>query len=178
MWNNNKIYWYLIILVSLFILVLCTRTQVSGIQISLDEKEQKEIQLQSNRDEVNKLNWIKSKITSENIDLSKYFETISEDKLISYIYWEIERNNTSTNWWTTIVRSLSISEPTVNEIGFKETKVVLNLRVGNEEEMYKILDFFIKEDSKYKFFIESFTYPNTWNDTNFNVTIPLKIYNI
>jgi hypothetical protein len=56
--------------------------------------------------------------------------------------------------------------------------IVLNLRVSNEDRMYKILDFFIKEeeDSKYKFFIDSFYYPNNIQDSSFNITIPLKIF--
>jgi hypothetical protein len=36
--KNNKIYSYIIILVSLFILVLFTKDQFTYIQISLDEK--------------------------------------------------------------------------------------------------------------------------------------------
>gem|GEM_PF-4470947 len=43
--------------------------------------------------------------------------------------------------------------------------------------MFKILDFFIDKDSKYKFFIESFNYPKTDGESgSYNVTIPLKIF--
>jgi hypothetical protein len=42
--------------------------------------------------------------------------------------------------------------------------------------MYNILDFFIKEDSEYKFFIDSFYYPGNIQDSSFNITIPLKIF--
>jgi hypothetical protein len=42
--------------------------------------------------------------------------------------------------------------------------------------MYKALDFFVSEDSKYKFFIESFSYTNVGQDSGFNITIPLKIF--
>jgi hypothetical protein len=54
--------------------------------------------------------------------------------------------------------------------------IVLNLRVSSEDRMYKVLDFFVKEDSKYKFFIDSFSYLNNAQDSSFNITIPLKIF--
>jgi hypothetical protein len=71
---------------------------------------------------------------------------------------------------------MSLKEEKVNEIWFSQTDIILNLRVSNEDRMYKILDFFIKEDSKYKFFIDSFSYPNNVQDTALNITIPLKIF--
>ena len=61
--KNNKLYGYIIILISLFIVVLFTRNQISSMQVKLDEKEQKEIELQTKRDELQKLNDIKSKIS-------------------------------------------------------------------------------------------------------------------
>jgi hypothetical protein len=54
--------------------------------------------------------------------------------------------------------------------------ITLNLRVPNEDRMYEILDFFVKQDSTYKFFIDSFTYPNNGQDADFNITIPLKVF--
>jgi hypothetical protein len=81
----------------------------------------------------------------------------------------------STGWVVTI-RSVSLKEWKVNEIWFNEAEVTLNLRVPSEDKMYKILDFFVSEDSKYKFFINSFSYPSNTQNSDFNITIPLKIF--
>jgi hypothetical protein len=42
--------------------------------------------------------------------------------------------------------------------------------------MFEILDFFVSEDSKYKFFIDSFSYPINTENSDFNISIPLKIF--
>jgi hypothetical protein len=80
--------------------------------------------------------------------------------------------------WIVSVRSISLQEEKVNEFWFKEMWIVLNLSVPNENRMYRILNFFIWNNSKYKFFIESFSYPNnssTWS-SDFNITIPLRVF--
>ena len=175
--KNNKLYGYIIILISLFIVVLFTRNQISSMQVKLDEKEQKEIELQTKRDELQKLNDIKSKIETESSDINKYIYKISEDELINYIYSKVEEDNLKYADWVTTIRSLSISKWELNEIGFYESNISLNLRVPSEDRMFKILDFFIDKDSKYKFFIESFNYPKTDGESgSYNVTIPLKIF--
>ncbi len=175
--KNNKLYGYIIILISLFIVVLFTRNQISSMQVKLDEKEQKEIELQTKRDELQKLNDIKSKIETESSDIDKYVNKISEDELINYIYSKVEEDNLKYADWVTTIRSLSISKWELNEIWFYESNVTLNLRVPSEDRMFKILDFFIDKDSSYKFFIESFNYPKTDGESgSYNVTIPLKIF--
>jgi len=69
-----------------------------------------------------------------------------------------------------------MSEWKLNEIGFMESTIMLNLRIPTEDRMFKILDFFIKDGSKYKFFIDSFTYPKLDSESSYNITIPLKIF--
>jgi len=175
--SNNKIYWYIIILLSLFILVLVTRNQISDIQVKLDEKEIKEVELQSKRDELQKLNDIKTKLETQDNDIDKYINEVKEDEIINYIYSKIEEDNLKYSDWVSTIRSLSISKWELNEIWFYESNISLNLRVPSEDRMFKILDFFIKKDSKYKFFIESFNYPKTDSESgSYNVTIPLKIF--
>jgi hypothetical protein len=78
--------------------------------------------------------------------------------------------------WIIVVRSLSLQEERVNELGFKELWVTLNLNVPNENRMFRMLDFFVGTNSKYKFFVDSFTYPNQVGLTNFNISIPLKVF--
>lgn len=174
--KNNKLYWYIIVLISLFILVLFTRNQISSIQINLDEKEQKEIELQTKRDELQKLNDIKIKVESKENTVDKYINKLNEDEILSYIYSKVEEDNLKYTDWTSSIRSLSISEWKINEIWFYESLVTLDIRVPSEDRMHKLLDFFVKDDSKYKFFIESFSYPKITADSSYNITIPLKIF--
>lgn len=175
--KNNKIYWYVIILISLFILVLFTRVQLENIQNSIDEKFKSEANYQSARDEISRLNNIESELNSSEIDVSKYTNEVDEDNIIDYIFGNIENDNKDiASIGEVIVRSISFREGKINETWFNETNIVLNLRVPNEDRMYNILDFFIKEDSEYKFFIDSFYYPGNIQDSSFNITIPLKIF--
>jgi len=174
--KSNKIYWYIIILLSLFIFVLFTRNQITNMQFKFDEKEEKENVLQSKRDELQKLNDIKIKVNSEESDVNSYISHFSEDELIDYIYSKIEEDNLKYTDWVSIIRSISMSEWKLNEIGFMESTIMLNLRIPTEDRMFKILDFFIKDGSKYKFFIDSFTYPKLDSESSYNITIPLKIF--
>lgn len=175
--TNNKIYSYIIILLSLFILVLFTRNQISSLQVKLDEKEMKETELQSKRDELQKLNEIKLKVNSKDNWIDKYINKVKEDEIISYIYSKVEEDNLKYSDWISTIRSISITEWKINEIWFYESLITLNIRVPTEDRMFKILDFFVKEDSKYKFFIESFSYPKKVEaESSYNITIPLKIF--
>ncbi|MDR2640393.1 MAG: hypothetical protein LBC61_03595 [Candidatus Peribacteria bacterium] len=77
-------------------------------QISLDEKEQAEINLVSARNEVSRLNEIESKLNESSsgttssgtisdirANVNKYLNSITEDDIIDYIYSQIERDNKS-----------------------------------------------------------------------------------
>lgn len=174
--KNNKLYWYIIILFSLFILVLFTRNQISSLQVKHDEKSQAKIELENKRQELQILNDIKIKVEQEWNGIDKYINKISEDELINYIYSKIEEDNLKYTDWVSTIRSLTITEWELNEIGFYESNISLSLRVPSEDRMFKTLDFFVKEDSKYKFFIDSFSYPKKWLDSSYNITIPLKVF--
>lgn len=174
--KNNKIYSYIIVLIWLFILVLFTKSAFDKIQISADEKRIEEAKLQTARDKVQKLNEIEVKLNEEADTISKYMENFSEDEMIDYIYNEIEKKNMGWEKWIVVVRSLSIKEAVVNELWFSEVNLTLNLRVPTIERMRDTLDFFTSEDSKYKFFIDSFSLPSTIAESWFNITIPLKVF--
>lgn len=174
--KNNKIYSWLIILVSLFILVLFTKWQFEQIQISLDEKRIEESKHDDARNKLQKLNEIETKLNQEEKTISQYINNFSEDDIIEYIYNEIEDKNLGWEKWITTVRSLSIQDSSINELWFMESSLILNLRVPSLDRMKEILDFFVNEDSKYKFFIESFTMPNNISENWFNITIPLKVF--
>ncbi|MDR0771721.1 MAG: hypothetical protein LBF15_01265 [Candidatus Peribacteria bacterium] len=91
--KNNKIYSYIIILVSLFILVLFTKDQFTYIQISLDEKSMAETDLAIARARRAELNEIETRLNSGEINVTQYISEIREDDIIDYIYSQIDRDN-------------------------------------------------------------------------------------
>ena len=174
--NNNKFFWYILILISLFILVLFTRIQLMNLQVNLDEKTSNEQSLEEQRSELQRLNDIKNNLDEDNEDIEKYLVDFSEDEIITYIYSAIEADNLKYTDWVVVVKNITITEWTKNEMWFMESSITLNLRVPSDVRLYKILDFFGKSDSKYKFFIDSFSYPNVEWETNFNISLPLKVF--
>lgn len=173
--KNTKIYSYIIILIWLFVLVLFTRNAYEKIQVSLDDRQIEQNNLESARQKVDRLNTLELKYSGQETEIAKYTASFTESEIISYIYAEIDRRNM---WWQSVAttRSLSLKEWTVNEIWFHEANLILNLRVPNEARMKDMLNFFVRDDSKYKFFIDSFTVPEAATDAGFNVTIPLKVF--
>ncbi len=174
--KNNKIYWYIIILIALFIFVLFTRWQFSEMQVKLDEVSINEFSEQESRNRLSELNKIQNEIKTSDISYENYLVEINEDEIIDYIYWKIEEDNLTYNDWIAIVRNLSISKWDINEIGFNEATINLSMRVPSEQRMMNMLNFLTKEDSKYKFYITSFDYPKVNQGSSFNINIPLKIF--
>ena len=171
--KNNKFVSYLIVLIALFIVILVTKNQITTLQENNDLKETYNMSLSDKKSKLNDLNQLKNKLSSTSQNTDKYNIDINEDEIIDYLYSHIEDTNGSN--WIIIVKSISITEPTDTEIWFKETNINLNLRVSNEEKLVNMLDFLTSEDSKYNFFISSFTFPY-WNiDKSFNVSIPLRV---
>ena len=173
--KNTKIYSYIIILIWLFILVLFTRSAYEMIQLSIDDKNIEENNLEIARQKVDRINTLELKYTGQDAEIAKYTANFNENEIISYIYSEIDRRNMG---WQNVAtaRSLSIKEWTVNEIWFHEANIILNLRVPNETRMKDMLNFFSRDDAKYKFFIDSFSIPEWATDAWYNVTIPLKVF--
>jgi hypothetical protein len=101
---------------------------------------------------------------------------IKEDEILEYIYSKIETDNLNYEDWAAVVRNISITKGDINEIGFNEATLNLSLRLPSEQRLMDILDFFTWEESKYKFFINSFVYPKISTWSSFNVNIPLKIF--
>lgn len=177
-WKNNKLNWYLLILLSLFILVLFTKNQVSLMYLNLEEKSIKQSELEVKREELNKLDAIRSKAEDKNSWLDKYSKKLKEEELMYYIYSKIDSDNLKYSDWISTIRSLNISEWKINELWFYESTVTLSVRVPNETAMFRLLDFFIDDKTEYKFFVDSFNYPKNenWLDSSFNVTVPLKVF--
>lgn len=187
--KNNKIISYILILISLFIIVLFTKNYIFELQAKLEEKSTITKKVSEKREEFKEVKNIKSSLEEnwDELDVQKYVTEIKEDDIVDYIYSMIEDGNswktTPTSYWLAFVNSLSISKWKKNEIWFLESDITLNLRVEKELRMKKILDFFTSKDSKYKFFITSFSYNKPGftqvksNDKSFfDITIPLKVF--
>ncbi|MFK7780455.1 MAG: hypothetical protein QM490_04970 [Candidatus Gracilibacteria bacterium] len=171
--KNNKFVSYLIILITLFILVLITKGKFDVLQEKLDSKETLSFSLDEKREELLELNAKKDELAKSSENIDKYMVEIKEDELIDYIYSYIEKINDRDG--VVIVKSISISEPEDTEIGFKQSNITLNLRIPNETRLKQILDFLTGPESKYNFFISSFSFPYSNTEGSYNVSVPLKV---
>lgn len=171
--KNNKFVSYLMILISLFILVLFTSDKIKQIYQNIDLKDTYTINLNDKKTKLNELNKLKNSLANSKADLEKYNVTIKEDELIDYIYSSIEKTNNRNG--VSIVKNVTISEPTETELWFKETSINVNLRVPSEDKLKEIINLFLSKNSKYHFYISSFSYPMWETQENFSVSLPLKI---
>lgn len=171
--KNNKFVSYLIVLIALFILVLVTKDQLFLLQERLDVKETNNQILNEKKDVLDKLNKKQDELEASSENIDKYLVEINEEEIIEYIYSNIEDLNDKQG--VTIIKSLTISEPSDTEMGFKETLLKLTLIVPNELKLKKILDFLTLDNPDYNFFITSFSFPYWNTDSDFSVTIPLKL---
>ena len=171
--KNNKFLSYLIVLVSLFIVVLITKDQILVLQEKLDLKETYTQNLAEKRIKLNELNELKNELLSSDTNTRKYNVEIKENEIIDYIYSFIEDSNNQKG--IVLIKSISISEPVETEMWFKETLINLNLTVPNEKRLKDILNFIMSPESKYNFFITSFSFPYGNIEWDFGVSLPIKI---
>ena len=171
--KNNKFVSYLIILLTLFVLIIVTKDKLTVLQENLDLRETYSIELEEKKEKLKWLNDLKNELANSSENIDKYIVEIKEDEIIDYIYSYIEKTNTKEG--LTIVKSISISNAVDTEIGFKETTINLNLRVPNENRLKHILDFLTSSNSKYNFFINSFSFPYWSTEWSFNISVPLKV---
>lgn len=185
--NNSKIWSYFIILIALFTIVLVIKNQIFDIQANLDQKTEQTKKLKDLKDEVKKMGELKEKLEKDkDSEVNKYLENIKEDEIIDYIYREVENINLNQDGDRNQIKikNISISKWEKNELWFLESNISLNLWVESENKLKKLLDFFNDKNSKYKFFISSFSMPKYTNKiededaikTEMDITIPLKIF--
>ena len=170
--NNSKFISLIIGFISIFIIVFFTITFWTGLQKSLDQKVTLESQLKTKEQEKAKLESIKKEVESgKNKDIEKYIFQFKEDELIQYIYDFAQENQSYMS-----IRQVTFEEGKQNEYGFKEGRIQIDMRVGGESTMMSFLDFLTSDQSKYSFFIDSFSYPNDGLAGSYNVSIPLKVF--
>lgn len=172
--SKNKFFSLLLILVWLFIFVVFTKTQFYNLQSNLDLKNIITSEYTQKIGELSKLEELKKSLSTwENKDIEKYIMEFNEDELINYFYAYAQ----DVSLWDgkLVIRSLNMDKGTVNEYGFNEGTISLEVRVADEWTLLSLLDFLTGKDSKYSFFIDNFTYTNsvTWS---FTVIIPLKVF--
>lgn len=179
--KNNQFLSYLIILLSLFILILFTKDQIMSVQSHLDQVEQLNSELENTRATQDELQKIALEVEQKDSVTKRYILSedatkinFSEDEIINYFYTYAEKINSGL--WTLAINSINISQATENELWFFESSISINAQVSDEKVMKAFLDYIIAEDSKYRFFIESYNHPFDGREGNFNMQLPLKIF--
>lgn len=178
--QNEKFIQLFIILVSLFIFIFFTRWFYSNLIWNMDINEEKNkdyIEKVKEADDLSKIQkelstakqwWKESK---EYLEIKKYLEPISEDKIIKEIYWSVSNR---INWWIKVL-SLSMSKWVKNELGFKESKINISLIVKDKETIKDLFDY-LNKNSKYKIFINSFNIPKQTSIIWYKIQIPATIF--
>lgn len=174
--QNEKFTQLFLILVSLFIFIFFTRELYSDLIWNMDINEEKNKVYNEKVKEANDLSNTKKdldnatkwwKQSKEFLEIKKYLEPISEDKIIEEIYWNLPH-------WVKVL-SLSMSEWVKNELGFKESKISISLIVKDKETIKDLFDYF-NEDSKYKIFVNSFNMPKQTSTIWYKIQIPATIF--
>jgi hypothetical protein len=104
----------------------------------------------------------------------KYTNKVNEDEMIRYIYEYIEDSKKTNN--PVIIKNISISNPKINDLWFNESTVNLSLYVSNEEAMFWFIKFLFKDDSKYKFFLSTLSYPIDKSLSWYSLSLPLRVF--
>lgn len=173
--NNNKLISLVVLLVSFMILVFFTRDFFYQMQANLDTQSQKSIEASTKKQELDTLNKLKAELDAwKDNSINRYIIDFKEDEIVGYIYGYLEQSNGES--WVTLVKSITLNEGAVNEYGFKEASIQLDVRVSDEWAMTNFLSFLTSPKEKYNFFINNFTYPNNGIPGSYNVTIPLKVF--
>lgn len=173
--NNSQFWTMLLILLSLFIFIFFTKGYYSDLIMTMSVAEENAITHENQNSELKLLETKQKELQklegSNNNEIWKYLQQLNEDEVIEEIYGFA--TNYSKNGEMKII-SMNMWIPIVNELWFNESTVAISARVENKEVMTDFIDFLI-EDSKYKFFLNSFTVPSD-KDQFFNIQVPLTLY--
>lgn len=161
---------YLFLLISLFVLFAFTKdwfyesrqlkSTISNIESQIEEKNKELVKLTKLRSDIS--TW-----SIPDLWFEKFLIEFREDEITKYIYDYINSNN---EVW---VGSVNLSKGDINDFGFIEWNINLNLNFANKQAMLDTINFLLDSD-KYNFYIHSFSFP--YNETwSFNATIPLKV---
>jgi len=179
--KNNQFLSYLVVLLALFILILFTKDQIMNIQSNSDQVEQLNAEYTKARATQEEFKKIELEVEDKDSETQRYLiedengkSWFSEDEMVNYFYSYADSIQSGS--WSLTIKSVHISPISENEMWFLESNISLNVEVSNEKVMKALLDYLIDQDSKYRFFIESFNYPFDGREGTFNVQLPLKIF--
>ena len=172
--KNNTFLNYLFILASLFVIVLFTKWQIMNYFELQDVKYWLEQDIAELREEQDSLNKIAVEVEKEWDETQRYNITITEDKIIDYLYTYAQ--TISNDSGSVMITNISLSDEKENQFGFLERTINLDAQVSDVQTMKNLLDYLVAEDAKYRFFIDTFYYPNDNREGSFNVQVPLKIF--
>jgi len=177
--SNNKFFSYVVILVGFFILLFITKDFFYVLQEKLDERNQNERNLEKAKSEHSELEELKVKFESNQDELlknvSKYTLDFNSENLFNYIHSYVENVNSS---WrgSIIIRSLTLSEWTLWDIGMYEGTISVSAKFSSQRTLLDFIDYLVSSESQYTFFIDNFSYPNFGKQWDFQATIPLKMF--
>ena len=179
--KNNQLLSYLIILISLFILILFTKDQFINVQSNIEQVSQLNNELSKTRDTQEKLQKIALEVDQQDSVTTRYIlseedseMSLSEEDILDYFFSYADSIDASAGILT--INNINISKVKENELWFYETSINVSALVSNEEVMKWFLDYLVAEDSKYRFFIQNYSYPFDEREGNFNIQLPLKIF--
>lgn len=189
--KENKILSVLLLFFSLFIIIFFIKDLFYKVQENRAIKSENEAILSKKVAELEKINSIKNKLdniwkinkksgklTSEqkdSLEMLKFSQNFKEDEMLLYIKDYANNFNKQADEEMISIKSLTFSKPVKSELGFLETKINISAKVANEETMKTFLNFLIWDNSKYKFFITEFSFPNSGNHWALNINIPLRL---
>lgn len=176
--NDRRFLALILLLISFIVLVLFFRPIYSNFLVSYDEKNLKEQTLLEKQTELQKLNDLKIQLDKQKDDKSSMIYKLSvplnENEILEYLY----SFTSAYQGWVIISEWLSVSEGTKNEIGFMEANVNLSASVSSKQALIDLINFLISKDSKYQFFITSFSYNESEDWQSIKVDIPMKMFYI
>ncbi len=172
--KNNKFLSYFLILISLFIIILFTSSQIMKVQENNDRFNQLDKEITDVREQQEELQKIKQQITQSGAVTQRYLSDFTENEMLDYLYTYQETSNNAQ--WNIQITSISLTQAQENDFGFLEKEVNVEAIVSDEQVMKDFLNYLVAEDAKYRFFISDFNFPNDGREGGYNISIPLKIF--
>lgn len=176
--NKGKFISYILIFISLFILIFFVKNYYSSLIENMDSLSSEKQEYTEKKQELTSLEEVENSLKTNSWvsnEVSKYINDFKEDELLSYFY-DWVRNLRTWSWYI-IINSVTFDKWSVWEYWFKEWSIILNLFVSDENQLFSLLDYLTWDNAKYKFFIDSFSFPNDPTSTSgFQITIPLKVF--
>lgn len=178
---NTKVITLFSLFIAFFILIFVTRPFLYTLQANLDMDAQATLQEKEKKEELNKLNAIRDELkagTWEDLkEVKKFSQSFTEDKIVNYIYSYL--NDVG---GLALVREIGMEEGDINEYGFKQGQIQLDLRVADEAAMLNLIEYLTNppvpqgDEEMYTFFIDNFTYASSGIPGSFNISVPLKVF--